>query len=338
MNRNHRLSFRANVLPACAGIALFAITSVWAEEGKAWTDAELAAKEDADFLIQGEYGLASGGPVGVQVVALGDGKFDAYFLEGGLPGLGWTPEKRRLKLSGEKAEDGSVSFGPGEEEVHGKISEGKMVAGKGERSITLDRLERKSPTLGAEPPEGAVVLFDGTSVEGWKNGEMEDGLLKSTGTTSRETFKDCTIHLEFRTPYKPTARGQGRGNSGVYYAGRWETQVLDSFGLEGEMNECGGLYSIAKPRLNMCFPPLSWQTYDVEYTAAKFAADGTRSAWPRLTVKLNGVLIHDDQELAALNTTAAPVGGELKDEGGPLYIQAHGNPVFFRNIWVLPKK
>lgn len=313
---------------------------LWAaeDEKELWTDPEAAAKEDPDFSIQGEYALEEGGPVGVQVVALGDGKFDAYFLEGGLPGQGWMPEKRRYKLNGERAEDGTVSFGPGEEEISGVIAEGKMLARKGDRSIELPRLERTSPTLDAKPPEGAVVLFDGSNTEHWKNGVMEDGLLKSTGTTSIPTFKDCTIHLEFRTPYKPRGRGQDRGNSGVYYMGRWETQVLDSFGLEGEMNECGGLYSIAKPRLNMCLPPLTWQTYDVDYTAAKFDANGERTAWPRITVKLNGVVIHDDVELAKTHTTAAPVSGPLKDEGGPIYVQAHGNPVYFRNIWVQPNQ
>lgn len=308
-----------------------------ADQNKAWTDPETAAKEDPDFSVQGEYAREEGGPVGVQVVALGGGKFDAYFLEGGLPGAGWTKEKRRIKLTAERAEDGSLSFGPGEEGVWGKIENGAMTAGKDDRQVTLPRLERASPTVGAEPPEGAVVLFDGTSTEHWKNGEMENGLLKSTGTTSIPTFKDCHIHIEFRTPYKPHARGQGRGNSGIYYMGRWETQVLDSFGLEGEMNECGGIYSIAKPRLNMCLPPLRWQTYDVDYTAAKFDADGQRTAWPRITVKLNGVLVHEDQELGKTHTTAAPISGPLKDEGGPIFLQAHGNPVFYRNIWVLPK-
>ena len=218
-----------------------------ADKHKAWTDPAAAKKEDPDFLIQGEYGEAKKGMLfGVQVVALGDGKFDAYFLEGGLPGHGWTREKKRVKITGTKAADGSVSFGPSPEGVQGKLSGGKLVASKGDDSITLSRIERQSPTVGAKPPQGAFVLFDGTDAKHWKKGKVVDGLLASTGTTSIPTFNDCSIHLEFRTPYKPHARGQGRGNSGVYYMGRWETQVLDSFGLNGEMNECGGGYSVAK--------------------------------------------------------------------------------------------
>jgi hypothetical protein len=167
---------------------------------------------------------------------------------------------------------------------------------------------------------------------------MKDGLLQATGTTSMPKFKDYKLHLEFRTPYKPFARGQGRGNSGVYFGGRWETQVLDSFALEGKMNECGGIYSISEPDVNACLPPLVWQTYDVDFTAAKFDEDGTRKAWPRMTVKLNGVTIHNDRELPKDNTTAAPGTGALKDEPLPVFLQNHGNPVVFRNIWVLPKK
>ncbi|NIP93267.1 MAG: DUF1080 domain-containing protein [Akkermansiaceae bacterium] len=75
----------------------------------------------------------------------------------------------------------------------------------------------------------------------------------------------------------------------------------------------------------------------MDYTSAKFDRDGERTAWPRMTVKLNGVVIHENQELGKTHTTAAPIGGALKDEGGPIFLQAHGNPVYFRNIWVLPK-
>ena len=151
--------------------------------------------------------------------------------------------------------------------------------------VKLPRVERESPTLGAKAPKGATVLFDGTSVEHWEKGKMKDGLLQATGTISKPKFKDYQLHLEFRTPYKPLARGQQRGNSGVYFGGRWETQVLDSFALDGKMNECGGIYSISAPDVNMCLPPLTWQTYDVDFTSAQFDANGKRTAWPRMTVK-----------------------------------------------------
>jgi hypothetical protein len=191
--------------------------------------------------------------------------------------------------------------------------------------------------LGAKPPEGAVVLFDGTSAEHWENGKMEDGLL-AAGCTSKRQFGDYQLHVEFRTPYKPSARGQQRGNSGIYHSGRWETQILDSFGLDGNDNECGGIYSISKPRLNMCLPPLAWQTYDVDFTAAEFDASGKRTAWPRITVRLNGVVVHENLELAKDFTTSAPVNKPLDGPEGPVFLQDHGNPVVFRNIWIVPGK
>ncbi len=309
---------------------------------KAWIDPDVAVKEDPDFSIQGEYGSAkSGAAVGVQVVALGNGKFDAYVLQGGLPGLGWTREKGRTILRG--AGDGDkIAFAlfdkknpAANKEIIATILDGKfLLTDENGKQVVLPRIERSSPTLGAKPPKGALVLFDGSSAEQWENGKVANGYLLATGCTSKQRFTDYSLHLEFRTPYMPTARGQGRGNSGVYHSGRWETQILDSFGLAGRDNECGGIYSISKPRLNMCLPPLAWQTYDVDFTAAKFDADGKRTAWPKITVKLNGVLVHEDLELSKNFTTAAPIKSPLVNSEGPIYIQDHNNPVVFRNIWV----
>jgi len=303
-------------------------------KNKAWLDADKAAAEDPGFTIQGEYGSAeTSAPYGVQVVALGDGKFDAYVLTGGLPGAGWDKSKPRVKLSG-KCEGDSVVFATGKDGLSAVLTRGKITLKRnGEKVAALSRVLRKSPTLGAKPPGGAVVLFDGTNADAWKNGKMRGDVLIS-GTTSKQTFRDFTIHLEFMLTYKPYARGQGRSNSGVYYQGRYETQVLDSFGLDGRQNECGGIYSIAEPRLNMCFPPLTWQTYDVDFTATRYE-DGKKVKHARITVKHNGVVIHEDQECDH-STTASP----LKEgpEPGPIYLQAHGNQVMYRNIWVVEKQ
>lgn len=305
-----------------------------AEEKKgsqAWTDPKIATAEDPDFLIQGEYRDES---MGAQVVALGGGKFDVYLLEGGLPGAGWEPGKTRTKLSG------------GQKELRDEAGKITATFAEGTISLTtedgkvhkLSRTERKSPTLDAKPAEGAVVLFDGTNADEWENGKVVDGLLQATNVTSKRTFADYKLHLEFRTPYMPAARGQGRGNSGIYHSSRWETQILDSFGLEGKENETGGIYSVAKPRLNMCLPPLAWQTYDIDFTAAKFDAEGKRTAWPRITVKLNGVLVHEDLELTKDNTASAPLNTPLTSPEGPVFLQNHSNPVAFRNIWIVPGK
>jgi hypothetical protein len=304
-------------------------------KSKTWIDPEKARAEDPDFSIQGEYGAARADdkvPVGVQVIAMGGGKFDAYVLEGGLPGAGWDKKKKRTKMSGQTG-DGEVRLeGGGFKAV---IKAGKITVEKdGKEVAVLDRIDRKSPTLGAKPPAGAVVLFDGSGADNWIKGRMSEDKLLMEGTTSKPTFQSHKLHLEFRTPYKPQARGQGRGNSGLYVQGRYETQILDSFGLEGRMNETGGIYSIRHPDLNMCFPPLSWQTYDIEFATAVYK-DGKKEKHAVMTVKLNGVVVQKDVECTH-KTTAAP-----KKEGpepGPVFLQNHGNPVRFRNIWVVEKK
>ncbi|HJT36407.1 MAG TPA: family 16 glycoside hydrolase [Pirellulales bacterium] len=294
---------------AVAGLLLSTTASVVAAENNSVYETPQAAQADPDFVLQGEY---VGQNVGVQVVALGKGDFRVVTYRGGLPGAGFDGKEKQITESDR-------------EDVVELVT-------------TLKKVDRASPTLGAKPPADAVVLFDGSqqSLEKhWRTGarRTEDGLLMR-GCTTIETFRDFTLHLEFRLPYMPQARDQGRGNSGVYYQGRYETQVLDSFGLEGKNNECGGIYSVRAPDVNMCLPPLTWQTYDVEFTAARWDADGKKTADARLTVRLNGVLIHQDAAVPG-PTTAAPVAESL--EPGPLYLQDHGSPVRYRNIWLAPR-
>lgn len=308
-----------------------------AAKGPAYTDPQ---KADADFAYQGEYTgeiTTEDGKqkLGVQVIALGKGEFRSVSYHGGLPGDGWD-DSEKIENDGKLA-DGAVVFE--NEAARGELRDGVLaISGKKVKvEGKLKKVQRKSPTLGQKPPEGAVVLFDGTSADGWKDGKITDDGLLMQGCTSEKTFGSHKLHIEFRLPYQPEDREQSRGNSGIYFQGRYEVQMLDSFGLEGKQNECGGIYSVAKPDVNMCFPPLSWQTYDAELTAAKYDDDGKLVANPRITVKHNGVVIHDDVELPGdRNTTAAPV--KAGPEPGPIYLQNHGNPVRYRNIWVVPKK
>jgi Domain of Unknown Function (DUF1080) len=303
-----------------------------------WTDAAKAEREDADFLIQGEYrseGAESGH--GAQVIALGGGKFDAVIYTGGLPGAGWEPSMKSFNLQGAMA-NGSLALVSASGKTQATVGKNELtLTKKSGVVVTMKRIERKSPTLGEKAPSGATVLFDGSSIDQWDNARMEEGEMAATGATSKKLFGSYRLHVEFRTPYKPDARGQRRGNSGIYHSGRWETQILDSFGLEVQTNECGGIYSIAKPRLNLCLPPLAWQTYDVEFTAATFDASAKRTAWPRMTVRLNGVLIHEDLELSKDFTASAPLSAPLTTPTGPIHLQNHDNPVRFRNIWIVEK-
>lgn len=292
---------------------------------------------DADFAIQGEYtGEKNDKKMGVQIIALGKGEFEAVGYHGGLPGAGWDGKRedvsrsKGVRLNGESA----VTFEHGG--MIGKVDGKKILVSdtEGAALMELARVDRKSPTLGAQPPAGAVVLFGGKDANDFTGSSVtEDGLL-TQGATSQKKFTDFKIHLEFQLPYMPEARGQGRGNSGLYLQGRYEVQMLDSFGLKGEDNECGGLYKIAAPKENLCLPPQAWQTYDVDFTAAKFSDDGKRTAKAKLTVRHNGVIIHDGQELPGVTGSSI-----LKDEStapGPIYLQNHGNPVRYRNIWVIP--
>jgi hypothetical protein len=300
-----------------------------ADNNPAYTDPKQAGP---DFAVQGEYrGQLGEGEWGAQVIALGDGKFDVVGFAGGLPGDGWKRGDKTNKGTGELT--GEVAELKGENWT-GTIKDGVFsVHHDGEKVGDLKKVERKSPTLGAKPPEGATVLFDGTSADAFENGKIIEGnLLGATDAVSKAKFQDHTLHIEFRTPFMPKSRGQGRGNSGVYIHGRYECQVLDSFGLEGADNECGGIYSINKPIVNACLPPLSWQTYDIEFTAARYDGD-KKVKNARVTIKHNGILIHDDQELAH----GTP--GNIKEGPEPygIFLQYHGNPVAFRNIWVVEK-
>jgi hypothetical protein len=310
----------------------------WAADKSPATGDPAEAAKDPDFGIQGEY-VFNGGEekIGVQIIALGDGEFEAVARKGGLPGDGWNGEKPLETAKGKRAEDGSVTFT--KDDVTAVLKDGKISVKKASEpglNLTLTRIERESPTLGAKAPEGAVVLFDGTeetAKKHWKNPKL-DGDLLSQGAMSIDEFENFSLHIEFRLPWMPKARGQGRGNSGYYAAGRYEVQMLDSFGLAGLDNECGGIYKTAEPKQNMCYPPLRWQTYDVDFTAAKFGADGKKTANARLTVKHNGYTIHDNLELPGLTG-----GAQKKDEigAGPVFLQDHGNPVRYRNIWVVKK-
>jgi hypothetical protein len=328
-----------------------------------WTDANDKSLP-ADFAIQGEYvgNGPAGSKLGCQVIALGNGAFQAVVLPGGLPGAGWDGKNKSL-MNG-KLESGKAVFEPstgtrrylaqkpeefsatskfppaGQKEYTATIaSETMTLSTEDGKTFELKRTIRKSPTLGKSAPEGAVVLFDGTNTDAWMGGRLDKGtkFLNTDGRdiVTKQKFNNYKAHVEFLLPYRPMARGQGRGNSGFYQVQHYEVQILDSFGLDGKNNECGGVYTKAAPLVNMCLPPLQWQTYDVEFTNAVRDDSGKKVKNARLTAYHNGVLIHDNVEING------PTGGHRNDpEGtpGPLLLQGHGNPLQFRNIWVVESK
>ncbi len=316
--------------------------TVFAAEEKQEPKAYLSI-EDAgpDYQFQGEYeGAISDAKTGLQVIARGQGRFQLVAVPGGLPGQGGEVLKNPRPINGLKQAD-TVSFTRGADTI--VIGAGKAIYKTSDgKSFELNRVVRHSPTEGAKPPPGAIVLFDGTSVEAFKSGAAMDerkllSSLSGGGPTTKQQFRDFTLHVEFLLPFMPDASGQARANSGVYLQGRYEVQVLDSFGRRLANDECGGFYSLATPLVNMNYPPLQWQTYDIDFTAARFDANGNKTAKAAVTIKQNGVLLHDKLELEH-STPGGPKSDGSENSDGPLYLQAHHNPVFYQNVWLLEKK
>lgn len=300
-----------------------------------------------------------GGKITAKIVALGGEKYKGVFdteIEGQvrtivIP-LVASREGGVVKLRGE------FDLGPdlgGAFKMSGEIKDGKYTGvSEGEATkaeVTMTRVEKKSPTLGAEPPAGAVVLFDGTNLDQWrlrsgepapwtvKDGAMtvafkrEGGKVLKGDIISKPTFRDAKIHLEFKTPYMPAMRGQMRGNSGVYVGGLYEVQVLDSFGEPPRDNEAGGIYRAAAPKENAALPPGEWQTYDITFRAPRFDESGKLEKPGEMTVVYNGVLVH---EKTPIKEPTPGNAGNDPTKPGPILLQDHGNPVSFRNIWFVP--
>ncbi|MDB5294824.1 MAG: hypothetical protein JWO31_807 [Phycisphaerales bacterium] len=302
------------------------------------------AKATPDFAVQGEYlGELPAGPdgkprkLGAQVASVGGGDFVAAFYPGGLPGAG-ADTKARAEVPG-KAKDpatmADVSFAPQVAAGYTASWAGgalKVTTADG-ATAELKKVERTSPTMGAKPPAGALVLFDGTNVDQWEGGHVDERKLLAAGAKTKKKFQNFVLHAEFLLPFKPFGRDQDRGNSGLYLQERYEVQVLDSFGQPPVFNGTGSLYRQTPPDLNMCLPPLTWQAYDVDFTAPKFDAGGTKTKDAEITVTLNGVTVHDHRDVKAKTGAGKAEGAEP----GPILLQGHGNPVFYRNIWIVEK-
>jgi hypothetical protein len=311
-------------------------------------------KADADFAIQGEYVgtvMEDGKPrrYGMQVAITANvGEFKAVVYRGGLPGDGWDKKfdaktKRLVEATGQ-TRDGLTVF-PSLLGGQAVIKDGNMTitSAGGDKLGELKRVLRQSPTLMAKPPAGAILLFDGSNLDhflskGPKAQMTEDRLLMIPART-KQSFTDFNLHVEFRIPY----RRPNSGHSGIYLQNSYHLAVSSrSFGPStlSDMG-CGGIRWVRAPDENVCFPPLSWQTFDVDYTAARFDADGKIIKKPVVTIRHNGVVIHDQVELPETPPVYRGGGTDpLSPQGGPIHFQAHADDGGFtyRNIWVLEKK
>ncbi len=264
---------------------------------------------------------------------------DSYgFLQGIKPidGKIVLEDFSQLKLSGEITPEGGL--------LKGKNRKGEEVV------ATLKKVDIVSPTMGLTPPPNAIILFDGKDTSKWfhadgepccwdiENGAMVSRPLyvkgkKKDGTVfTKEKFGALRMHLEFKIPAE-YEKSNSRGNSGVHF-GPYEVQIIDSFGSEGNWWQCGAIYRIHAPKVNASLEPEVWQTYDIEYSPAKFV-NGVLVSYPELTVYHNGVRVQNKEPVFH------PTNIKFKDnphtsENVPLGLQDHAHPVAFRNIWVVP--
>lgn len=276
-----------------------------------------------------------------QIVPLSDGSYRANVLSA-------FDAENNLVVTLQGATSGdSVSFsGSG---WTGAIKNSILALSNGSKNFELKHIARASPTIGAPPPKDAIILFDGRNLDAWakkagKSWLTEDGPAKwkildggvlevVPGTDciiTHQKFGDCHVHVEFRTLGAPS-------NSGVFLEDRYEANINETYGrTDGDPN--GGFDNCtenAHPKLRPCFPPLAWQTFDIDFHAPRFDANGKKVANANATVLFNGVKIYDHQELQVPHGAAARLG---EAPTGPLMLQEHGMPVQFRNIWLVETK
>jgi hypothetical protein len=276
-----------------------------------------------------------------QVFTTGDGKYCANLLSA------FDSESNLVaSLQGTTTDGGLAVSGGG---WTGQIENSQFVVTKGDKKIDLHHITRTSPTMGAKAPAGGVVLFDGANLDAWskKNGKswlaedgparwklVGDGAMEVVPDTdciiTHQKFGDCHVHVEFRTLGAPS-------NSGVFLEDRYEVNINETYGrTTGTPN--GGFDNCTdniEPRIRPCFPPLAWQTFDIDFRAPRFDAGGKKTANATATVLFNGVKIYDKQELDLPHGAAARLG---EAPTGPLMLQEHGMPVQFRNIWLVETK
>jgi hypothetical protein len=219
------------------------------------------------------------------------------------------------------------------------------------------RAEEKQMTASPAPPKDAIVLFDGQNLDQWTRTDgvspadwtIKDGYAEGHPATSggrnndiqtKQKFKDYHLHLEFWLPKSPPEKtGEQKANSGVFLQRFYEIQILDSYGKPKEelkKGDCGAVYRQKPPDENACLPPEQWQTYDIDFKAARFDDQKNKLSKALVTVVLNGKTVQKDVEIDG--ATRAGVTESMDNNEDVIIVQYHGHPVRFRNIWIVPKQ
>lgn len=315
--------------------------------------------------------------VGVQVVARGNRMFHALVLQGGLPGEGWDGGRYGLMESGVLEGDRVEFRSAGDDGASAVLDMKGLKLRRAGMELDLRRVERKSATLGMQVPKGGVVLFGAgrDGMEAFEARKDIEGMTSPTmygehmmaGAVTKQRFRDMTLHVEFLTGWEPENIPWRRADAGIYLMSRYEVAVGDSFGfdfdlmgsagpespklfceklkasrfpvltgarLQGAPRVCGSVFTYPSKVPNACLPPLVWQTFDIDFTAPRFGADGKKQSDAVLSVRLNGHQTVDKQSVAR----PTPHGFKGPEEAdGPIWFEAFGRRVLYRNVWVLER-
>ncbi|HUQ71551.1 MAG TPA: family 16 glycoside hydrolase, partial [Planctomycetaceae bacterium] len=285
-----------------------------------------AIPPDADFDVTGEYlSTIAGETWGFQVRRRDDGTFAIRLLQGGLPGDGWD-QRTAYELSASMS-DGRIAFDKNPRMAAAFEPDRIVGTNAVGEAFVAERTIRRSILLDKPAPPDATVLFDGQNVDQWTAGQVTPEGLLLTGTSTKQSFRDFTLHLEYRLP---TDSAPSTASCGLLLQGRYEVVIADSFGSEATATSCAAVKGQSAPGVNVSFPRDQWQTLDVSFAAPRFDSSGVKATNARCTIRHNGVVVHDNIELRT------PNAGEETSDVGPIGLGPTAvSGIVFRNVWIV---